>query len=237
MIRRKAILPVSILVVGLGLFLTPLSNGITEAAGSHFYAQATKSGTFYGVWATIETATPKLREQLFSYSSINIIGSSGKWVEAGWIKLQSQGCVPKFSWAIQPGNANIISNPSPTVGVAYQYIIYRISSGNWKLQIANTSGLVLVDINISNPGMNYGTQIQAVGEVDSPNKLNDMGVSGLLSLKWRNSSSIWYYWNGWTKGVEDNPPYHVVGVTGDPNNNVQVYGNNGNPVPPGAPCP
>jgi hypothetical protein len=38
-----------------------------------FYAQAEKSGVFFGVWSTIETPDPAIREPVFSYASINII--------------------------------------------------------------------------------------------------------------------------------------------------------------------
>ncbi len=64
-----------------------------------------------------------------------------------------------------------------------------------------------------------------------------MGISGLLSLKWKYSISQWTYWNGWNSGVVDHPPYSIVGIPPDANNNVQISGNNGNPIPPGAPCP
>ncbi len=237
-IRKLALLFIPILGMVTGAFLInpgpPLS--VSEAAGSHFYAQAKKNGTYYGVWATIETADPKIREVYFSYASVNIINGT-KWVETGWVKSSTSGCVPKFSWAIQPGTANIIDSPRPSVGVAYQYQITRNSPGSWKIRIMNTGGLVLWQTDVTNTGLNSGAEIQAVGEVDSANKKNDMGVSGLLSLKWRDSASIWYNWNGWALGVVNNPPYSVVGVTGDPNNNVQVRGNQGTSVPPGAPCP
>lgn len=204
---------------------------------SHYYAQVIKSGTFYGVWATIETANPAIREPFFSYGSINILDNYGRWVETGWIKGTFTECVPKFTWAIQPGNVNIITSPLPTVGVAYQYLIYKISNGNWGLNIMRTDGTVIKSVNIYNPGMNYGSSLQAVGEVDSVSKINDMGISGILSLKWRDSNSQWFYWNGWIYGVIDNPPYNIIGVGPNPYNNVQIYGNNGNPIPPGAPCP
>lgn len=204
---------------------------------SHYYAQVTKSGIFYGVWATIQTANPVIREPLFSYASINILDDYGRWVETGWIKGSITGCVPKFTWAIQPGSVNIISYPLPSVGIAYQYRIHKISNGNWTLTIMRTDGTVIQSVNIYNPGMDYGSSLQAVGEVDSVSKINDMGVSGILSLKWRDISLNWFNWDGWNYGVIDNPPYHIVGIQSNPYNNVQIYGNNGNPIPPGAPCP
>ncbi len=209
---------------------------IVFTSRTHFYAQAQKDGEFYGVWATIETADPAIREPIFSYASINIVAPTGQWVETGWIKSPISGCVPKFSWAINPGVANIIDTPRPTIGVPYQYMIEKISDGNWRLRIMETNGIVIVQEDISNVGMDSGSIIQAVGEVDSVGKLNDMGVSGLVSLKWK-SQSTWFYWGGWNLGVQDYPPYRIVGVTADPNNNVQISGNNGNPVPPDAPCP
>jgi len=204
---------------------------------SHYYAQVAKSGIFYGVWATIETANPVIREPLFSYASINILDSYGRWVETGWIKGSFTGCVPKFTWAIQPGNANIINSPLPTVGVAYQYRIYKNSNGYWGLTIMRTDGTVIKSVSIYNPSMDYGSSLQAVGEVASVSKINDMGVSGILSLKWRDVNLNWFNWDGWSYGVIDNPPYNIFGIPPNPYNNVQIYGNNGNPIPPGAPCP
>jgi len=209
-----------------------------ENTMTHYYAQVNKQGTFYGVWGIIETADPVIREPKFSYSSINIIGPSGQWIETGWIKSSTSGCIPKFSWATQEGNgqAQIIENPLPTVGVSYGYILQRTSPGYWKLWITRTDGVVIVNVDILNTGFNFGDQIQALGEVDSPTRLNDMGVSGLKSLLWKDISSSWYSWNGWQNGIVDSP-YQIVGIPPDINNNVQVYGNNGNPIPPSAPCP
>jgi hypothetical protein len=84
--------------------------------------------------------------------------------------------------------------------------------------------------------MNSGDQIQAVGEVMSQTMINDLGISGILSLKWKDAS-IWHTWDGWFHGTIDYPPYQIIGISPDINNNVQVSGNNGNPIPPSAPCP
>lgn len=218
------------------IFLPLLSK--SENSNTHFYAQADKQGTFYGVWGNIETADPVIREPLFSYVSINITGPDGNWIETGWIKASISGCIPKFSWATQEGDgtAHIIDTPLPSVGVTYQYIIERISPGNWKLWINRTDGVVLLTVEIPNAGFVYGDRIQALGEVDSATRSNDMGVSGILSLLWMDIASYWHGWDGWQYGVVDSP-YHVVGAPPDETNNVQVYGNNGNPTPPDAPCP
>lgn len=100
-----------------------------------------------------------------------------------------------------------------------------------------TNGVVIVSVDISNPGMNSGIGIQTVGEVHSISIQNNMGVKRILSLKWREVNPSWHYWNGWNFGVRDYPPNAIVGLQPDPNNNVQVSGNNGNPIPPNAPCP
>ncbi len=84
--------------------------------------------------------------------------------------------------------------------------------------------------------MNSGSIIQASGEVQSIRKMNDMGVAGILSLKWKGQNN-WFYWGGWDLGVLDTLPYNIVGVSPDTNNNVQVFGNNGNPIPTDALCP
>jgi hypothetical protein len=116
-------------------------------------------------------------------------------------------------------------------------MIEKVSDGNWLLRIMNTNGVVIYQTNINNPGMNSGVRLQAVGEVNSPQQLNDLGVSGILTLRWQMSNLIWSNWDGWTLGINDNPPYVIQGVLPDESNNVQIFGNNGNPVPPDAPCP
>jgi hypothetical protein len=83
--------------------------------------------------------------------------------------------------------------------------------------------------------MNDGYQIQAGGEVYSVSKWNDMGISSFLSLKWMDQGNLWHYWDGWVFGGID-APYEIGGIAPDGNNNVQVLGNNGTPIPPTAPC-
>lgn len=218
------------------LFLPLLSK--SESTRIRFYAQISKVGTFYGVWGTINTAIPVIREPRFSYSTINIVGPEGHWVETGWIRSSISGCIPKFSWATQEGGgiAHIIETPLPTVGVAYWYIIERTSPGNWKLWINRTDGSVLVTVDIPNAGFDYGDRVQAGAEVDSPTRTNDMGVSSIRSLHWMDIGGSWHAWNGWGPGTIDSP-YHIDELPPDVDNDVIVYGNNGNPIPPEAPCP
>lgn len=204
----------------------------------HFYVQGINLGnTYYGVWANITTADPKIREELFSYASINIRSINNMWIEAGWIKSPIYGCVPKFLWATQPGIGNPITSPQPVVGHAYGYMIYRVSPGNWKIKILNMSGYVLVEIDVSNPGMDYGLELQGTGEVHSVRKWNDMGVSNISSLLWRRFDGVWQSWGSWSEGIVDDPPYSINGIQYDPNAYIQVSGNQGNPIPTDAPCP
>ncbi len=202
---------------------------------AHWRAQGYKVGNFYGVWAYMTTADPAIRELLFSYASVSVLDPNGKWVETGWLKSPNTGCVPKFTWAIQPGDAHFIGSPTPIIGHTYEYMIFRVSNGNWRLQIVDTP-VVIVDLNISNPGMNYSDKVMVFGEVHSKYRANDMGPSNLTSLRWEGTDLRWRSWNGWIPGVVDSP-YNIEGIAPDPNNNVKVNGNNGTPIPPGAPCP
>jgi len=201
----------------------------------HYYAQGYKIGIFTGIRASITTADPVIRENGFSYASINISDSNGLWVEMGWTKAPFTDCIPKFSFATQPGTPVLLAGAYPVVGRTYQYQIAKVSDGYWNISYKDLNGSLIYETTLHNPGMDSATLVQAVGEVESLNAINDMGVSNMVDLKFRNTSNIWYSWNGWAS-LKD-IPYHIVGITSDPSNNLQVYGNNGNPVPPNAPCP
>lgn len=139
-------------------------------------------------------------------------------------------------WAIQPANQhNYIPNVAPQIGTAYQYFLYRTGAGVWRFQVARLDGVVIVNQVINNAGLDGG-QLAAGGKVLSPAHQNDMGVAGLLSLRYMNDQNQWVPWNGPFSTLEDRP-YHVVEINPYDGNNIQIYGNNGNPVPPGAPCP
>jgi hypothetical protein len=204
----------------------------------HYYAQAEHTeSTIYGVWASIKTPDPKIREPIFSYVSINIIAPDGKWVETG-VRKKAYYCVPRFIYAIQPGSpVTEFLSPAPTIGVSYQYKIEKVTDGLWSLTIMELNGIVIVSEFISNGGMNVGTKIQVSGEVSSPAKLNDLGISDVTSLKWKMANGNWSYWNSWDYGVYEPPPYYIENLPPFDFNNVRARGNNGNPVPPSAPCP
>ena len=103
--------------------------------------------------------------------------------------------------------------------------------------ILNMSGYVLVNLDVSNPGMDYGVTLQGTGEVHSLNRANDMGISDISSLLWMRQDNIWQPWGSWVVSRVDNPPYWITGNPNDPNAYMRVGGNQGNPVPPDAPCP
>jgi hypothetical protein len=203
-----------------------------------YYAQAEHfESIIFGVWASIQTPNPAIREPYFSYASINIIAPDGKWIETG-VRKMTPDCTPRFVYAKQPGGpVNVLLSPMPNIGVSYQYKIEKFTDGLWTLNIMLTNGTVIYSTYIDNPGMNYGTRIQVSGEVHSPNALNDLGISDVITLKWKLVNGNWSLWNGWARGVDDDPPYRVIGIAPDTNNNVRVSGNNGNPILPGAPCP
>jgi hypothetical protein len=115
-------------------------------------------------------------------------------------------------------------------------MIFRVSPGNWKIWILNMSGNVIVDIDVPNPGMNYGSLIQGGGEVSSRNKLNDMGISDITSLLWKRLDDTWQSWYSWDYGTVDSP-YWARGIQQDPNAYIKIGGNQGNPIPTDAPCP
>ena len=164
-----------------------------------FYAQVSRLGAFTGVWAKIETASPVIREMVSSYIGLQIIipdpGSpyGKRWVEAGWSRGTNTGCVSKFLWQTDHSSPHFYDNHLPTVGVAYQYII-SYQNGTWNLKIAELNGTVLIDDNIPQTYMTYGTELRAMGEVYSYNKINDMGVSGVLNLKYMDATNTWYDW-------------------------------------------
>jgi hypothetical protein len=79
--------------------------------------------------------------------------------------------------------------------------------------------------------------LQGTGEVHSLNRANDMGISDISSLLWMRQDNIWQPWGSWVVSRVDNPPYWITGNPNDPNAYMRVGGNQGNPVPPDAPCP
>lgn len=163
--------------------------------------------------------------------------STNKFVETGILKGPYTQCIPKFSRGIQPGAATPVSSPIPSIGSGYQMAIYRnAASGSWQLWIGDLSGLQLYSVGIPNPGFDSGTRLSAAGETHSPNHLNDMGIAGIRLLKWRDASGNWFSWNG-MDFVRKDRPYQIKESSPYDGNSAQVSGNNGNPVPPNAPCP
>ena len=213
--------------------------------GPYFYAKAQKSGTFQGVSARISTAIPSIKEEEHAYHTINIQNKTmGKYVEVGWIRTpySNPPCQPQFAWATQENNpvtgANVhfVDWPIPTVGVSYDYYIYKKSDGAWWFEVRKTDGTYMIPpMTILNSGFNNGDFIEAGGEIVSLSGTNDLGVSNLKSLSWRDANGNWSSWGGYLTRI--NAPLVLAGLNPDANNNIQVYGNQGLAVPPGAPCP
>ncbi len=222
-----------------------VADGWSLSSTTHYYSGVRKSGGFNGVAATIGTPIPAIREWFFSYSTINIVEPCGtcasgvKGVEIGIVRGPLSGCTVKFAWSSSDLNwtTQFINNPLPVVGHDYRFYIFRVLPNKWRLQIWENMTMLYEhpgDLTVSgNGGFNSGQSITANGEVDSPNRYNDMGVSDFRSLAWMNSGWGWTPWNGWDQPINPVVPY--VRYDYD-NNNIQVYGNNGNALPPGSPC-
>ncbi len=207
---------------------------LTEQPLLRDYAIAKKTGTFYGVQGTIDARAPVLREPGFSYVSVNVRDDLLHWVEAG-ITRDSGTCDVKFVYATGPDGIGIsIDDAVPAFGHAYTFKIFRAGVGVWQLEIRDEGGaLVTAPIGITY-GMDYGTEIQAAGEVLSLTQVNDLGDARVRELQWFDSDLLPHYWDSWTQ--DDGQPYYVEGIAPDTDYNVRVYGNVGNPIPDGSPC-
>lgn len=253
MIRRLFIGILLFALVGVVLMLGGLPITLYAGPGfGHHYAIAYQDDESYtGVKSDVEVAIPILRDcvgppqDTLSSAKVAVIlyGGETRWVELGWTRHATENCQVKHYWAIQQGDPQILDSPLPTIGARYEYRIAQDQANElWSVTI------YLVDSNSNriqkewekkdiNPGFTVGNEIQAFGETFYSQE-NDMGVSGLLYLNWRDTDEDWHGWHGWEHWpTGDLPPYYVVGVPPDYDDNVQVHGNQGNPVPPDAACP
>lgn len=198
------------------------------------YAHVWRSpGSYSGVHGTIEVANPVLRESnATSGAQMAIVNYAGQWFELGWTKQASYyGCDPWLYWAKEPGTPNFLQYVPP--GYAYRLSISVIHDDFawWQVKVIDNQTnqqLHRVGPLATFPSWNRGYLLQANGEV-GPSSINDMGVSGLLNLKYRTyPGSGWYAWFG-AQGIEDPPRgiYHAVKLGAE--NDWQVYGGQGLP--------
>lgn len=246
----KALIPIVILLAWV-LASAPSVRG-KEGSSSRFYARGTlydwKVGSsITGVKGRIEVAHPGLRDPgaLMSSASINIyrdVGGGGnplRTYEGGWSRETVLNCDQKLFWATRygpnPDDYSIEWIGPAQIGATYEFrfaqdqpngywsvTVWRVYSDGSKQQIFKRTDL-------STLRWSSGEAVQCVGEVAETN-IQDMGVSGLLRLKWRDTDAGWHGWHDRDISYED-PPYHIVRVPFDPGNARQVYGNNGNPGP------
>ncbi len=217
-----------------------VTDGWVLTQRGHFYAQAQKTGIFYGVRADINTINPsaKIREPIFYYATINITNAR-KGIETGWQRGINTTCQNQFSysssvfnWSNQP-----VHNPMPASNTSYQFWLYKLQGTTWRVDITNlVGGQLLFRQDIFIDGLEHGTRLLAGGEVFSPHRINDMGINGFLNLKWRDQNGAWHAWDGHNGEVRDTP-YAVAYHPTDPLNNIQASGNNILPLAPGSPCP
>lgn len=249
-----------VLLALIGIFAlvaNPLGSKVrADSSYGHQYAIAYQDSESYtGVKADIEVAAPILRDcvtggcwssDTLSSAKVAILNGPAenlKWVEMGWTKHAATACAIRHYWAIQPGTPHFVDWPMPMIGQRYEYRIAQDQAGSlWSVTVyhVDSSGTRIskdwwnYEVN---PSFTVGDEIQAFGETFY-SWANDMGVSGLLDLHWRDTGSDWHGWHGWEeKERGDTPPYTVIGVPPDDDDNIQVYGNQGNPVPPNAACP
>lgn len=258
MIRRLFIGILLFALVGVVLVLRGLPTTLyaDPGFGNHYAAAYQFSGIpkYTGAKSDVEVAIPILRDcveegcpsgDTFSAAAVFVhrFGVPDRWVEAGWARDAGENCQVKHYWAIQPGDPNFIQSPLPWIGYRYEYRVAQDqANGKWSVKIwlvDNNSNRIRKEWEKKdiNPGFTVGHRILAQGETFYSQE-NDMEVSGLLYLKWRDTNRKWHGWHGWEHwSTGDLPPYYVVGIPPDDDNNVQVYGNQGNPVPPDAACP
>lgn len=212
--------------------LCPYANGVPRCRAMVI----NNSASYSGVSGTIETAEPVLRESSAS-SAVQIVvtGPLSQWIELGWTKQASHyNCDVFFYFATQEGNGSpmFLGYPANNGGNRrYRMTIALVDEywGWWRVKIVDdsTNQLVANWEPITTPSRwNRSGMLQANGEVGRQN-INDLGVSGMLDLKYRiNPGSGWPLWD-WAGLPDVDVPYLRVAI--DAPESWQVSGNQGQP--------
>lgn len=244
MMKHLVAIIVSVLLASCILVLGVLARGNSNQAGGGqqvrsnasqapfqangaFRAKAFMSGSYDGVNGTLEIADPVLRRPPpeFSASQVAIVFPQSQWIEAGWTKDAGIDCNPWLYWATNPGWANRVA--PAIIGRKYRFAIALANQTYylWRVRITddNTNQVIFLKEDITTSvRFTKGIQIQANGEVgitDTP----DMGISGLLNLKYRlKPGPDWPFWDA-TSTRADNP-YRIAAIT---MYSFQVSGNQG----------
>ncbi len=218
-----------------------VTDGWVLSTTGHFYGQAEKNGNFYGVWAKINaiSPSPKIREPIFYYATMNITdpGNGLKGLETGWIIGANTDCNNVFGYSSSIyGWENKIRSEAYPQPTWYQFILYRVQDTYWRVEVLDNNGVAVVPAKLLDiPGFTVGKRLRVGGEVFSPHRVNDMGLNYFVEMKWMDQNGYWYPWNGFTQRTTS--PYYIYPSPVDPNNSIQVGGNNGLPLAPGSPCP
>lgn len=210
--------------------------GADTPGQDRWYALVYHNGDFTGVHGNISVADPVLRHEGAGNSGakIAIIFPGGGWIETGWTKQShaptGNQCNPVHYWAVDPGWPVFVT--AAGVGANYRYTIAMSDAtrGFWLVRIIDnyTNHVVFEKTDIvTNNGSLPGRQIQALGEV-GPAPVQDMGISGLLDLRFRKQlGSGWPLWN--PPGRRQDPPYAISGLWGTWSAFFQVAGQQGTP--------
>lgn len=213
--------------------LCPYANGVPRCR-----AQVVRHiGSYSGVSGTIETAEPVLRENTGSSAvQLAVVGPLGQWIELGWTKQASHyNCDVFFYFATQEGNGSPMFLGWPVYSGGNRKFRMTIALvdeywGWWRVKIVDdsTNQLVANWEPITTPSRwNRSGLLQANGEVGRQN-INDMGVSGMLNLKYRTTpGSGWPLWEWAGLGLLD-APYVRTQINGS-SSSWQVSGNQGQP--------
>lgn len=217
-----------------------VTDGWVLTSKGHFYAQALKTGSFYGVWAKINTVnpSPKIREPIFYYATMNLVNTqTNKGLETGWIVGTNSSCQNRFGYStsVEHWENQTVTNPLPAANTTYQFWLYRVQGNTWRVDITDLQGYIIFRRDLPISGLDVGTRLLVGGEVFSPHRINDMGINNFLEMKWMDQNGYWYPWNGFTESKDT--PYSIAYHPYDPNNSIQVSGNKGANLAPGSPCP
>lgn len=195
---------------------------------------------YSGVNGTIAVADPWLRQPPPDFSAVQVAltfpddsQNRPQWIEAGWSKdAGANNCDPWLYWHRAPDpNGAVVQWVAPAqIGRNYRFNIALSDATQrlWSVRIVEDWSERVVfykgDIRLSTP-FDRGNQLQSNGEVYS--WISDMGISGMLNLRYRLApGSGWAYWNAtrtradapfWIPAIQAPYSYQVGGNQGNPN--------------------
>lgn len=220
------------------------------------YRQASQNSTwtnqtYKGVNAMISVPRPIIREPVHSYSTIHLLTTGAdhitRGIEAGLLKGPStqSPCQTQIEYSFSSGGwLPQYALIDTSYAGEYEFSIVRTGFETWRVNVWDEFGtLVWQSVHINIAGFDEANEMIAGGEVFSSRQQNDLGVSQFTNLRYKQTGSN--NWVPWDRYREVNrhgdgfaePPYFLGGIAPDARNNIEIWGNNGNPIIPGSPCP